>query len=234
MASPQKEHGYTAIANEILEHLVKAHLLGSEWDIIIWIIRKTYGHHKQEDWISLTQFEKATELSRPTVVKALKNLVANKILVNAPLLGYKFNKNWEIWGSKRVFTSKGVFTTSGKGALTETSKGALTHKRKKETITKESIAAKPPNEVNLLLDFFKQTINPHIKFNNKTERLACEDLINTYGLEKVKAALGFLQQRRQTDKFLPIVTTPYELWTKWAKIKQYLEAPQGKKGKIWA
>lgn len=92
------------------------------------------------------------------------------------------------------------------------------------------LAAKPPDEVNQLIQFFKDKVNPHIQFNNKTERKACTDLINAYGLEKIKSALVFLEEKRKTDKYLPQITTPYELWTKWAKIKQHLTT---KTPKIW-
>lgn len=102
MASPQKENGHTPIANEILEHLVQGGLLGSELSLLLLVIRKTYGWHKKEDIISLTQFERGLKLSRHTVIKAIKNLVYRKMLVKGATLGntkipYKFNKNWEEW-----------------------------------------------------------------------------------------------------------------------------------------
>lgn len=104
MANPQKEDGYTPIANEILDALVQAPFLGAELRVILYIIRKTYGFGKTEDGISLTQFEHATNQSRPTVVKAIKNLqLVNTIeLVNSgnsknSFNIYKFNKNYESW-----------------------------------------------------------------------------------------------------------------------------------------
>jgi len=139
MANPQKENGFTQIANEIIESLVNTPLLGSEFQITFFVIRKTYGFKKKHDIISLTQFEKATGLSRPTVVKTLKNLLSKGMLVKTPLptgkWAFSFNKDWETWVVKPplLVKSKGVYS---KDALTETSKDALTHKRKKEN-TKE-------------------------------------------------------------------------------------------------
>ena len=131
MTNPQKENGYTAIANEILEQLVKRSLLGAELSIILFVIRKTYGFHKKSDAISLTQFEKGTGLSRPTICKTLKNLYGMHILVKNPLIS--FNKHYDEWlTSKGGLTSKAVFTKTSKHRLTETSKAVLTHKRKKE------------------------------------------------------------------------------------------------------
>ena len=140
MASPQKENGFTPIANEILEALVKAGLLGSELALVLFVIRKTYGWKKKHDIISLTQFEKGTGLSRPTVVKTLKNVLTKNLLVKTPLPSKKwawsFNKNYETWVVKAslLVKSKGVYS---KHALTETGKDALTHKRNKETIQKD-------------------------------------------------------------------------------------------------
>lgn len=139
MASPQKENGFTPIANEILEMLVNACLLGSEYQVVFFVLRKTYGWKKKHDIISLTQFEKGTGLSRPTIVKTLKNVLIKNLLVKASLpynkYAFSFNKNYETWVVKAplLVKSKGIYS---KDALTETSKDALTHKRKKETIQK--------------------------------------------------------------------------------------------------
>lgn len=130
MANVQWENGFTKIANEILESLVKVRLPPSEKDLILFIIRKTYGFNKKEDRISLTQFEAGTDLSRPTVVKALKNLISRKMIVKAGLL-IKFNKDYEKWvvNAGLLVKSRHEF---GKGGFTKTSKGGFTYKRKKE------------------------------------------------------------------------------------------------------
>lgn len=137
MASPQKENGFTPIANEILDELVMLRIPASEKDVLMFVIRKTYGYHKKEDKISITQFELGTGLSRPTVVMALKNLVSRNILNRSIKLYYKFNKNYECWVVNTPLLVKYSNTTS-KLTLTKTSKDTLTHKRKK--ITKDNTA----------------------------------------------------------------------------------------------
>ena len=221
MANPQKENGYTSIANEIIEHLVILHLLGSEWDIIMFFLRKTYGYQKKEDWISLGQFQKATGLSRMTVVKCLKNLVVKGVLVKAPLLGYKFNKDWELWGGKAAFTSKHVFTTSGKAAFTDTGKAAFTYKRKKETITKENKeTANAVSDINLIFDIFYKSINPTINYGNTTQRKAVQTLINKVGLEKAVNATKYAISI-QVEKYAPVITTPIQLLNKYGELQAY-------------
>ena len=132
-------------------------------------------------------------------------------------------------------TRPDISTSKSTGNLTDnqqtTNNQSTANKKNKNIRIKEdkNIAAEPP-EVNELLDFFKKTVNEHINFGNKTERKACKDLIEKYGFSKTKEALTFLEEKRKTDKYLPLITTPYELWTKWAKIKQHLTT---KKRKIW-
>jgi phage replication O-like protein O len=138
MANPQIENGYTKIANEILERLVNTPLLGAEFQVLLYIIRKTYGYNKKRDQISFTQFEKATGISRQTINKTIKNLIAKGMIVKIYLpegnIGYTFIKDHEKWVVKTHLLVKGKW---------QTSKDVLTHKRKKESIkenTKEIVA----------------------------------------------------------------------------------------------
>src|SRR3990167_1415977 len=147
MANPQVENGYTRIANDIIEHLVKIPLLGAELRVLLFIIRKTYGWGKIQDKISFTQFEKGTGISRQTINKTIKNLVAKGMIVKIYLpegnIGYTFIKDHEKWVVKTHLLVKGKWSTS-KDVLTKTSKDVLTHKRKKETNTKETVASDIP------------------------------------------------------------------------------------------
>lgn len=120
MASPQVENGHTDIAHEILEQLAKAHLSGSEWSILAVVFRRTYGWHKTEEFISLTQFQAATGYTRWTVWDAIERLLGKNILfrnndihtqkgvVRKNVLPstenlttypskYRFNKDFETW-----------------------------------------------------------------------------------------------------------------------------------------
>ena len=57
----QLEDGsYLRICNSIIDKLIELPLSGMEFQICLFIIRKTYGYNKTEDEISITQFEKAT------------------------------------------------------------------------------------------------------------------------------------------------------------------------------
>lgn len=128
-----------------------------------------------------------------------------------------------------IIKENGAYTESKQNVNIPLTEVKLSKVKLRQVKISKVVVAEPP-EVNLLLDYFKKTVNEHINFGNKTERKACTDLLNTYGLERVKTSLAFLEEKRKTDKYLPLITTPYELWTKWAKIKQHLII---KKPKIW-
>lgn len=135
MANPQKENGFTPIANEIYDKLNQMPLLGSEFQILHFIIRKTYGYHKKQDRISLTQFEKGTGLTRATVVKAIKNLMTRNMIIKIYLpddnMGYTFQKDHEKWLVKTSKLVKGKWKTSI-DVSTKTGIDVYTHKRKKD------------------------------------------------------------------------------------------------------
>lgn len=232
MASPQKENGYTPIANEILEKLVNTHLLGAEYQIVFFVIRKTYGYQKKADRISLTQFEKATGLSRPTVVKTLKNLVSRNILSRSVNLIYSFNKNYETWVVNTPLLVKSN-NNIGKHALTKTSKHALTHKRKKE-MTKE-ISEQSSQEIVFLIESFSK-LNPACKrmYGNITQRKACEDLINNYGYERIINVIEKTLPKTNVLQFFPTITTPLQLRDKWATLESAIKRHQLQSKKLKA
>jgi len=99
----QVENGnYTRIVNKVIDELIKAQLLGAEFAVCLFIIRKTYGFNKTTDEISLTQFQEGTNLSRPTVVKALQNLQRKKIIKLLNLGNSRSCSN--CWGFNKYYT----------------------------------------------------------------------------------------------------------------------------------
>ena len=105
MASPQAENGHTDIAHEVLEALMKARLTGTQWDLVMVVLRKTWGWHKKQDYIPLSQFEKLTVRHRNSIARELAILRERNILqqLQRPTPGraakWKLNKDWESWES---------------------------------------------------------------------------------------------------------------------------------------
>jgi len=117
MADPQKENGFTAIANEIMDALCHIRIPGEERQILDCILRKSYGWNKCEDAIALTTFSEMTGIKKPAVVRAINGLLSKKIITviekdNAPAKVYKFNKNYDEWKplSKKITLSKKIIS----------------------------------------------------------------------------------------------------------------------------
>ena len=150
MANPQAEDGHVDIANEIMEALAKIRIPGEARQILDFILRKTYGWHKKEDSISLTQFEKGTGLERNQVCRGLRKLLQMNLIYKGSDNGvpihsdntvptisiYGFQKDFDKWkGSYNPVTSdKSVTGGSDKDVLRVVTKVSPT----KETIQKKT------------------------------------------------------------------------------------------------
>jgi phage replication O-like protein O len=106
MASPQLEDGYTRIANELLDALIRCCPGFTEGQILLFIIRMTYGWHKKEDFISIGQIGQGVNKSRRMVIYALQNLEAKHMITVKRMRGaghlneinaISLNKNHEQW-----------------------------------------------------------------------------------------------------------------------------------------
>lgn len=101
IASPQKENGYTAIANEILEQIAKVKLSPTQYRIILIIWRYTYGFNRKEHDLSLGFLSQATECEKRHLQRELKELEAMNIIYQIVRngIGRKigFNKHYDKW-----------------------------------------------------------------------------------------------------------------------------------------
>ena len=102
MASPQKENGYTAIANELMDALCRTRIAGEERQILDCILRKTYGWNKCEDAISISQFSLMTGIKDTHVIRAINGLLSKKVISvtengNHKVKVYKFVKDYHLW-----------------------------------------------------------------------------------------------------------------------------------------
>lgn len=100
-ASPQVEDGYTRISNELLGALVLADLTKQQWEVIMAVVRKTYGFNKTDDDIALSQLAAMTDGDRGNHSRVVKSLVKRRILNctrgrHGQILG--LNKDYTQWG----------------------------------------------------------------------------------------------------------------------------------------
>ena len=71
---------YTQTPNDLFDYWLP-HLGEAELKVLLVIMRKTFGWHKQRDRISISQLSKITGLLRETVINATKSLVQKGVII---------------------------------------------------------------------------------------------------------------------------------------------------------
>lgn len=241
MASPQIENGYTKIANELLDAICCIDLSSHEWKVVHAIIRKTYGYNKKEDWMTNTQIMLLTGQSQQKVSQAKRRLVKRKIVTEN---GNKIsiNKDYEQW---QIVTENGNSVTengnkSYRKRLTQKKKDNITKDNSKVvTLQGVSKSKNKPKKVAIVGDMSQFNplgaeviyelikIDPKNKtyYNNKTQRAACDFLIEEYGLEEIKNRVAIVEKTNGTPYF-PTITTAVQLRDKWVALEKALERYQ--------
>ncbi len=97
MANPQKEHGYTAIANEILDAFAKTNLSPYEWRVVFTVIRFSYGWNKKEAILTYSQIESFCGIKKCHIARTIKGLLKKQIITKRGR-GYRLQKDYERWG----------------------------------------------------------------------------------------------------------------------------------------
>ena len=103
MASPQKENGYTSIANELLEQLYRRRFSASQLKILLLVIRFTYGFNRKTATLSNTFIAAGTGMHEITVSKEVGTLLRDNVLRlykkpsfhSSRIIG--INKDYESW-----------------------------------------------------------------------------------------------------------------------------------------
>lgn len=119
MASPQKENGYTPIANEILEVLAKTPLNGTQRRILDVVLRFTYGFNRREHELSTTFISKATCINKKQVQRELNELIKSKVIIVTKEATFKttrtiaFNKDYDCWEVAKKLPGSELVTSPG-------------------------------------------------------------------------------------------------------------------------
>jgi len=128
MANPQPKP-YVKISRELIDKgFTKIRISGECWQVLWYIIRKTYGWGKKTDVIALSQIANETNLSRQHVHRSIKKLEEMNV-ISVTNIGYKIpaiyglNKDYETWqsvpkngyNSKKRCTQKRVQTVPNNG-----------------------------------------------------------------------------------------------------------------------
>jgi len=154
MNNPQLEDGFTRIANEILDALMRTKFSANQSRMIWCVIRKTYGYGKKDDWIALSQFEALTGITRPHICRALVELEMRNVIARIGKGGMtkvRFNKRYTEWASLPIGV-RGNHIVARSGTVPESAstlarignrplpvRAHTKENTTKETITKESV-----------------------------------------------------------------------------------------------
>lgn len=103
MANPQKENGYVPISNELIDQLSKVNLNGTQFKIILVVLRYTYGFNRKSWKLSTSFISEGTHCHVKQITRELKKLIdMNIISVNQNFKGTSsrilcLNKNYDQW-----------------------------------------------------------------------------------------------------------------------------------------
>lgn len=119
MAKPQKENGFSPIANELLHALALAGLPSRFYQVIMAVFRFSYGFQKKVAVFGPGQLQKVTGISRQNLNRVIKSMVSRKI-IDAVKSGYSWsitlNKNYENW---IIVTRRGYDSKNGQSSPQE-------------------------------------------------------------------------------------------------------------------
>lgn len=172
MASPQIENGYTAIANEILDHLYKQSLNGTELKVVMCILRYTFGFRRKSHKLSASFIARWGNCDSRAVKRALKKLQQDRIVIciNSEQRGVTaelmFNKNYEQW------CTGGQNVTSGKNDTGGQSVTGVVVKMSPEPVVKMTHKKIKKENKNIKTkyydDFFEKVWKPYPRKLNKS------------------------------------------------------------------
>ena len=147
MANPQRENGFTGVANEIMDRLAMLKINGTQFRILMVIFRYTYGFQRCEHDLSITFLAKATGINPRVIRRELKTLIDSHVILvskestKSDSRVLKFNKDYDTWqeGTKKSSEDKkdpsqGTKKTSQEGTK-KTSKKETLKENSKETTT---------------------------------------------------------------------------------------------------
>ncbi|HEX9058691.1 MAG TPA: replication protein, partial [Clostridia bacterium] len=80
MANVQLENGYTRLANEILNEIIKLPLSGTQFRIVLFVWRNSYGFQKKDCEFSESYIAKAIGASKRFISSELVKLINMRLI----------------------------------------------------------------------------------------------------------------------------------------------------------
>lgn len=211
MANPQKENGYTMLANEILDRIMQTAFNGTQFRIVIAVWRNTYGYRRKEHAMSIDYIAQATKVHPTQVKREIKNLIDQNVIVvvkeadNNRARTISFNKDYDTWfgGANPLPQEENrgseLAPTGGTDLLPRGGADSLPNKESKESI-KENIYVE---------------IISHL--NQKTGKRYSAKVKNTRELIN-----GRISEGRTLEDFKLVIDTKCSHWLNDLKMVEYL------------
>ena len=98
------ESEFLQAPNALFENLARTYLSPNESKIIFFIIRKTFGWHKESDWIALSQIEEGTGIVKPNICRSIKSLKRKNIIVRTGKRRIGLQEDYTKWEQDRSIT----------------------------------------------------------------------------------------------------------------------------------
>jgi len=181
MSDIQRENGHVDIANKLIESLMKTHISGREWQIIMVIFRQTWGYcklkngkpykdkngfwvKKKMDRISHSQFEKFTGIKRRKIWGILNDLITKNMII-------------------KTITKKGDITVCNYGIQKDSDKWILSPKKgtvpkKRDRVSPKTVMGVSPKKGHTKETSSKETIQK--KLSRTFEKCGVVYQLTTY------------------------------------------------------
>lgn len=203
MADVQVGNGYTAIANEIFDHIAKIRLSPMQYRLIFVIWRYTYGFKRKEHNLSLSFLNQATGCDKRQIQRELKDLENRNIITQKIINGIDriigFQKNHELWIGESTIgeMTNGESTNSTIGEMTNPPIGEMTNQEKKilnknlkkvyRRVKKTSKGQIPYKEI---IDYLNQKAKTSYRHTSKnTKKLIQSRLNEKFTVENFKIVI---------------------------------------------
>lgn len=87
------------------------------------------------------------------------------------------------------------------------------------------------SQVNEIMEIFIKE-NPSLKWGNKTQRKACQDMLDKWPQKDAVKNMALQVLEVQKERFAPRATTPLKMWEKIAEFKSYFSSKKDNKPKV--
>jgi phage replication O-like protein O len=190
LADVQLEHGYTRIANDILERMARIKLSPTQYRILFLVWRYTYGFKRKEHDMSLSFISEATGLDKRNIRRELKALEDKNIIYqnikNGSYRKLSFNKNYDKWAVEIEPGAKLTMGETDNATMGETDNTTMGETDNQKRNNKENIKKKVIEEdhiLNRILEILEKSEILGEKGITEFLRDDISDIIDKFGFE---------------------------------------------------